>query len=56
MRLVETLYGKYAKYTIYRENDFLGRTMFYVYRDGKSYYSCSSLAHAVDYVRSRDGG
>lgn len=55
MKLVETIYGRHSKYTIYRSSDHLWRTHFTIYRDGKSWYSCSDLAHAVAYIRRHDG-
>lgn len=54
--LVETLHGKWGKYEIYRHSSFFGNVSFTVYREGRSYYSCSSLSHAVEYVRRHDPG
>jgi ribosomal protein L24E len=54
MALVETIHGRHSKYEIYREYSAFGSPTFYVRKDGRSWYSCSSLSHAVDYIRKRD--
>lgn len=52
MKLVETLYGRHSKYQIFRTGWFMGPA-FIVRKDGKDWYTCSTLSHAVEHVKSR---
>jgi hypothetical protein len=53
MKLVETIHGRRSKWTIFRDDGWFSTT-FYVRRDGESVYSCSTLDHAVSWIRRRD--
>jgi hypothetical protein len=54
--LVETIHGRYSKWTVYREaGGLFSSTKFYVYKDGKYVYSCSTLKYAVQRIKDKDG-
>lgn len=52
---VETLYGKYYKYEIFKKITTFGSAKFYIYRDGKYYKGpYSSLSGAVEAAKRED--